>query len=271
MPRWTPDDIAWSEFDPSKLAPELLALVKAACLTEANAAQYTQYLKNVFAGDDAFAETVSEWQLEEEQHGQILGRYAEMADPSFNFAASFKKFVEGYVIPVEVETSVRGSRVGELQARCIVETGTSSFYSAMADATEEPVLKAIAKRIAADEFRHYRTFYDGIGKYQPIEKISLWNRLQVSIGRLKETDDDELAFAYHCGNQPDQPYDHGTCNRRYATLAYGIYQYQHAERATGMILKATGLKPNGWLGRKAADWTWKKLQARSKALAAAAA
>ena len=55
---------------------------------------------------------------------------------------------------------MRGSRRGEMIARCVVESGTSSLYSAIRDASEEPVLKEVAGRIAADEFRHYRLFYD---------------------------------------------------------------------------------------------------------------
>ena len=269
MSRWTPDDIPWAQFDRSKLNPDLLALVKAASLTEYNSGHYTKYLRNVFKGDAEFQTILGDWQLEEEQHGRLLGRYAEMAEPGYNFEATFKAFTEGYVIPIDFDQSIRGSRVGELQSRCIVETGTSSFYSAMAEATEEPVLKEICKRIAADEFRHYRLFLDGVQKYQELERVSFFNRLKVTIGRLKETEDDELAFAYHCGNEPDVAYDHGRCNSAYAAKAYRMYGFHHAQRAVGMIFKATGMKPHGWLGRKVTNWAWKKMQSRSRALQAA--
>ena len=268
MPRWTPDDIHWDRFNPSRLAPELLQLVKAAALTEANAARYTQYLNNVFHDDAELGASLAEWRLEEEQHGHILGRYAELADPSYHFTSTFKTFSEGYVIPVDVDRSIRGSRVGELLARCIVETGTSSFYSALAEASEEPVLAQIARRIAADEFRHYRTFLDGIRKYQPVERVSLLGRIKVSIGRVRETDDDELAFAFHCANdEPGQAYDHTRCNAAYARRAYRIYRVHHAERAVRMIFKATGLAPQGWLARKVSGWAWKRAQARARAVA----
>lgn len=262
MPHWNPDDIPWSSFDGSKLAPGLLSLVKAAALTEYNAGHYTLYLKNVFRDDASFEAMIHEWQLEEEQHGRVLGRYAELADPSFNFEAAFKGFCEGYVIPIDVNESVRGSRVGELLSRCIVETGTSSFYSAMAEATGEPVLQAIAKHIAADEFRHYKAFLEGIRRYQPREHVPLWSRIKVSVDRLRETDDDELAFAYHCGNHLGETYDHDRCNKAYARLAYAMYGAHHAQRAVGMIFKATGLKPQGWLGRRTAQWAWRKMQQR---------
>ena len=58
--------------------------------------------------------------------------------------------------------SSRGSRCGELVARCIVETGTSSYDTALMDAVEEPVLKEICRNIAADELRHYKLFYDHV-------------------------------------------------------------------------------------------------------------
>ena len=53
---------------------------------------------------------------------------------------------------------MRGSRAGELLARCVVESGTCSYYAALRDATREPVLRQICHHIAQDEARHYRLF-----------------------------------------------------------------------------------------------------------------
>lgn len=262
MPRWTQDDIPWDAFDPSRLQSDHLKLVKAASLTEYNAARYTQYLKNVFAGDEDFAVVIAGWQAEEEQHGAILGRYAELADPAYDFATTFDRFRHGYVIPVDVSQSIRGSRVGELLARCIVETGTSSFYLAMAAATDEPVLQSIAKHIAADELRHYRMFLDSMRKHQPVERISLLGRLKVVLERVRESDDDELAFAFHCANEPGEDYVRQRSNTAYGALAYRMYQFPHTQRAVGMVFKATGLDPQGWLSRQTAQWAWRKMQAR---------
>ena len=264
MPRWTADDIPWEGFLPKKLNPDHLMLVKAAALTEFNAASYTTYLKNVFADDADIAAVDSEWQLEEEQHGRMLGRYAEMADPGFKFATAFENFRTGYVIPVDVTHSVRGSRVGELLARCVVETGTSSFYSAIREASQEPVLRELCRRIAGDEFRHYRMFLEAMAQYQKTERLSLLGRLRVAAGRVKESDDDELAFAWHCGNGQGTSFDSDQCNRAYARRAYGIYRYHHAERAVGMILKASGLPPDGWLGRGVSRWAYGRMQARAR-------
>jgi rubrerythrin len=268
MPHWTADDIAWHAFDPGKLDPDLLKLVKAASLTEYNAAQYTVYLKNVFRDDEQFHAALSEWQLEEEQHGRMLARYAQMADPGFDFAAAFKHFTEGYHIPLDVSESVRGSKVGELVARCIVETGTSSFYSALSEASDEPVLKQLCHRIAADEFRHYRTFFDGMERYQQVRPDSLWSRIKVVIGRVRESEDDELSFAYHCANEPGLTYDRARCAREYSGRAYSFYRPHHAEQVVRMTFRASGLPPRGWLSSHVAKWAWKKMQERAGRLAA---
>ena len=269
MPRWTADDIAWDAFDRTKLDRNLLKVVKAASLTEYNAAQYTRYLHNIFQDDPEFADILAEWQLEEEQHGRMLGHYAHLADPSFDFPAAFKKFTEGYQFPTEVAESVRGSRVGELVSRCIVETGTSSFYSALSEATDEPVLKQLAHRIASDEFRHYRTFFDGLDRYQAREPISVVNRIKVVVSRVRETDDDELAFAYHCANEsPDTAYNRERCTREYAKLAYGHYRRHHAEQVVTMAFRAIGLKPRGWLSAQVTKWAWKKMRSLADRAAA---
>ena len=109
-----------------------------------------------------------------------------------------------YKIPVDATHSVRGSRAGELCARCVVETGTSSFYSAIRDAVDEPVLKQICKNIAADEFRHYRLVLRPYGALprraaptpSPADGSASW----VAVTRFQEASDDEIASAYHAGN-----------------------------------------------------------------------
>src|ERR1700733_7282948 len=132
---WTLDDIPWSSFDPSKVEPALLASVKAASLVEYNAPDYVGYLKRVFS--DAPQETldsIEQWGREETQHGVALGRWAAIADPSFDFQAAVARFRAGYKPPhfdSDDHVSVRGSKRGEMIARCVVESGTSALYSAI--------------------------------------------------------------------------------------------------------------------------------------------
>jgi rubrerythrin len=249
MKHWTLEQIPWSRFDPSEVDPEIVKLVKAAAMVEFNGGDYATYLNRVFADDPEFQTVASEWAQEEVQHGQALARWAKLADPEFDFAASFKRFTAGYAIELDVEQSVRGSRAGELVARCIVETGTSSYYAALNEATGEPVLKQICRNIAADELRHYKLFYTYLNRYVEREGLNGWQRLKVTLRRLGESEDDELAYAYFAANHPNETYDRKRFTRAYARRAYAVYRRHHVERGIAMALKATGLAPTGRLNR----------------------
>jgi rubrerythrin len=252
MKHWTLDDIDWTRFDPAKVDPELLRVVKAASLVERNGADYETYLCNVFAGDAEFSAAARAWAAEEVQHGEALARWARLADPAWDFAAAFARFTAGFRPPLDVAASVRGSRTAELIARCIVETGTSSYYAALADAAEEPVLAQVCRRIAADELRHYKLFYDHMKRYQASERLGRWGRVRTGLGRILEFEDDELAYAYFAANAPaDAAYDRKRWGRAYARRAYGVYRARHVERGIGMALKAVGLRGNGRLHRVA--------------------
>jgi rubrerythrin len=251
---WTLDDIPWTQFDPSKVDPDIVKVVKAAAMVEHNGGDYGTYLCNVFHDNSEFQQVARQWAAEEVQHGKALAAWAKLADSAFDFEASFRRFTDGYKIPTEARASIRGSRSGELVARCIVETGTSSYYSALKDVVVEPVLKEICRNIAADEHRHYKLFYDYLRRYLKEENIGRWRRLVVAVRRLRESEDDELAYAYYAANEPpDVAYDRRRCSAAYADRACGLYRSVHVQRGVAMALKAAGLTPNGrlnaWLTR----------------------
>jgi rubrerythrin len=250
MGYWTLDDISWDRFDRAKVDPELLKVVKAASLVERNARDYAAYLCSVFADDPEVLRTTEQWAAEEVQHGMALGRWAQLADPGFDFEGAFQHFIAEIRLPLDATESVRGSRTGEWVARCVVETGTSSMYTALAQAAEEPVLKQICQNIAADEFRHYKLFYSHLKRYLKTERVGFWRRARVAWGRFTESEDDELAYAYYAANhRGDGPYHRQTYVERYARRTFCYYRYGHVERAFAMIFKAVGLKPHGWLNR----------------------
>lgn len=266
---WTLDTIDWQAFDRTKVDPVLLANMRAASLVEANAQDYVEYLRRVFKGDPETMAVLERWGTEEVQHGAALGRWAELADPTFNFAEAFARFRAGYKPEhfVNADGSVRGSRIGELIARCVVECGTSSGYTALRDAVEEPVLKQIAGLIAADEFAHYRLFYD-LMQIQPEAKPPLWKRAWIAVSRVQESEDDELAYAYYCANVPvDQEasvkYDRIACNRAYQTSMLSLYRPSHIESAVGMVARAIGLKPKSRLVKWSSRALWEFVRRRA--------
>ncbi|GBQ17015.1 hypothetical protein AA103193_0188 [Tanticharoenia sakaeratensis NBRC 103193] len=255
----------WAAFDPSRVDPEIVPLVKAASVVERNGKDYAVYLANVFAGDPDFAQAADNWAIEEVQHGDALGRWAMLADPAWDYPAAFARYRDSYKLELDVDASIRGSRTGELIARCMVETGTSSFYTALADATNEPVLKAICKQIAADEYRHFKLFYDHMHRYLRREKLGVIARARIALGRVTESEDDELASAYHTTNEPaDTPYDHGRCIAAYMSRAIGFYQPRHIDRVTSMIFKTIGFNPHGRVRALASKGVYRMMQARRR-------
>ena len=268
---WTLADIPWDRFLPDKVDPEIVCAVKAAALVEHNSGDYVTYLCNVFADDSAFCADVRQWGVEERQHGEALARWAKLADPAFDFDRALARFTTGYRLPLDATVSVRGSQAGELIARCVVECGTSSFYSAIRDATDEPVLKAISHRIAGDEFRHYKLFDTHFRRYQPVARLNVLTRLRIAMGRITEASDDELAMAYWCGNDLSEPYDRIRHSAAYSLRAGRVYRFGHVERAMRMVFKACALNPQGWLSRYSARAAWMIFQRRNQRLSKLAA
>ncbi len=266
MPQWTLDDIPWDQFDRSKVCPELVSLVKAASLVEHNGYDYARYLCEVFADDKAFQTVAHQWAEEEVQHGRALRKWAELADPEFDFDKSFKTFTEGYKLPLNVTASVRGSRCGEMIARCIVEIGTSSYYTAIKDYTDEPALQVVAAKIAADEFRHYKLFYTHLQRYLEIEKLSAFQRFKIVLGRVAESEDDELCYAYYAAHRKsaDEVYDQKKCAKLYMNNVGKLYHRGHIDRMISMAFKTVGFKPHDLFNRMIGRVAWSVLQMRAK-------
>lgn len=258
MKHWRMEEIDWDRFEAAKAAPEVVPLIKAASLVERNGREYANYLCRVFAQDSALCDAIRQWAEEEVQHGEALGKWAQLADPNWDFHVARDRFNAGYSPQHNsAEGSVRGSRTGELISRCMVETGTSSYYTALADACQEPVLKQLCRHIAADEFRHYKLFYDHMRRYQAQEHIGPARRVIIAAGRIGEGEDDELAYAYHCANEPASlAYDRTRCSSAYLSGAMRYYRFGHIERGIGMTLKAVGLPTQGRLPRVCSRMAW---------------
>ena len=119
------------------------------------------------------------------------------------------------------------------------------------------MLKQLCRHIAADEFRHYKLFYDHMRRYQAQEHIGAVRRGWIAIGRAGESEDDELAYAYHCANETaTEPYDRRRCSSAYLAGAMGYYRFGHIRRGMGMALKAIGLPAQGRLSTVVARLAW---------------
>jgi hypothetical protein len=193
-----------------------------------------------------------------------------LADPGFDFARAIARFCDGYRIDFDSGRSRRGSRAGEMVARCMVETGTSTYYAALAEAAAEPVLKEICRRIAADEVRHYKLFRRKLIETLAREPIGFWRRLSIAVRRIAETGDDELACAYHAANEPALAYDRRRCAGAYARGASSVYRRHHVVRGVALIFKTIDLPAKGRLARAASRLAWAIMRYRAVRLVKAA-
>lgn len=271
--RWTLETIDWKAFEKDKLDPEILKALKAAALVEYNAPDYVGYLCNVFRDHADVQALIRQWGEEESQHGLALAAYASQADPSFDFDGAVRRFKQIQGIRQDVDQSLRGSKAGEMVARCVVESGTSSFYTAIKEMTPEPCLKQLMGFMAADEFTHYRLFLETFNRFAS-ELPSVWRRLKIAVGRVSEADDDELAGAFYCANYPADsvtPYRRKTFADAYQRRALMVYGRQHVDRLIAMVAKAGGLDPHGTLTTTAQTVGWWYLKREQRRLERSAA
>jgi rubrerythrin len=247
LARWTIDSLPWEQFDHSKVSPSLLAYAKAAALVEANGHIYIDYLKKVFPEDLQLQADIEKWGAEETQHGRALRAWAEKADPSFDYEKAMEIYQSAFRFP---ESPIRGSQAMELVSRCAIETGTSSFYTAMKDVADEPVFKELCRRIAGDEIRHYNLFYGYLQKSYS-KGVSRWSRLRMLLKRSLEVTDEELCFAYAAANLGEViPSDLPRYANHYLNFLANIFESKHLKHAMAMMGRAAGFNIPG----RFAEW-----------------
>jgi hypothetical protein len=190
---WSIEDIPYGMLVPQRQQAvgdatgddRLFYLVASASFIEITSHLYSHNLVDYFRGDAEVTGWLErEWEPEEMQHGAALKRYVEIAWPDFDWDAAYTTFLELYT-PLCKPERLAGTRTLEMAARCVVETGTASFYRTLASLSAgEPVLARLAASISADEVRHYKHFYAYFLRYRDIDKTSrtavaraLWSRL----------------------------------------------------------------------------------------------
>jgi hypothetical protein len=189
---WSIEDIPYGTLAPRQQAggdargdDRLFYLVASASFIEITSHLYSHNLIDYFRGDAEVTGWLErEWEPEEMQHGAALKRYVQTAWPDFDWDAAYKSFLELYT-PLCKPERLAETKTLEMAARCVVETGTASFYRTLSSlSADEPVLARLASSISADEVRHYKHFYKFFLRYREIDKTSrtavaraLWSRV----------------------------------------------------------------------------------------------
>lgn len=246
--RWAIDEIPFRELDRDLVRHDrhLFYGLVAASFIEITADLYTAGLVEFYRGDDEATEWLSQqWEPEELQHGAALKRYVETAWPEFDWNTAYGGFFAEYSRCCGVD-AYAATRELEFAARCVVETGTATFYRALSDMTAEPVLKRIASLIAADEVRHYKHFYRFFRRYHARERTSRLVVARTLWRRMTEVDAEDGLIAFkHVFRVANpgcefQPGDYRAFRSRTRILARRYYPVPMAVR---MLLKPLELSP----------------------------
>jgi len=250
-PHWKLSDIAWDQFDPSKVDEGVLSALKSAALVEHNSPDYVSYLSAIFSDHPDIVKAIKVWGDEERQHGEALSAWIKKADPDFDFARALEAFKSLYQVDMNDGVSRRGSPAGEMLSRCVVESATSFFYTAIKDQTEEPCLKQICQLIARDEFAHYQMFLSIMNELGG--RPNALSLMKIAIQRIHELGDEELASAFYASHfyghkipESEIPdFDVKVFSSVYESRSVAVYQKDHAYRMSSMIARALGMKPFG--------------------------
>jgi hypothetical protein len=195
---WSIDDIPWHALARERVQGDqrLFEVVTSASFIEITSDRYTRTLVEFFAGDDEVGEWLERhWQNEELQHGRALKRYVETAWPEFDWDAGYRLFLADYGPTCTVER-LADTRALEMASRCVVETGTATFYRALSELSPEPVLKRLAGEISADEVRHYKHFHRYFLRYRESERPSRLAILRTLFNRASDVEAEDAYCAY---------------------------------------------------------------------------
>jgi hypothetical protein len=209
---------------------------------------YTSNLVRYYEGEADLLQWLQQtWEPEEIQHGQALRAYVQAVWPQVDWQQAFDGFCAEYA-PLCNDANLEPSKALEMAARCIVETGTSSFYRALFNYATEPVLCQLLANIKADEVRHFKYFYSFFQRFNQREGNSPRRVAAVLWRRIREirNEDTKLAYKYayraRCGHDMS-PGDFERFHAQMRRWAKQHYPYRMAfEMATQPLPLPQGLK-----------------------------
>ena len=245
---WSIEEIPYHLLDRQQVQDDslLFYIVVSASFIEITSDLYTKNLAAFFCDDPEIVEWLETgWEPEEMQHGASLKRYVQTAWPDFDWEAAYRDFLVEYARLCTHERYA-DTRSLEMVARCVVETGTSSFYRMLTEFSTEPVLKELSAKISSDEVRHYKHFYHYFLRYQEREHQGRAAVFKTLWDRAMEIDDEDAFIAFKhafLARNPGvefQRQDYDDYRRGVRRLGKEHFPY---DMALKMFLKPLGLGP----------------------------
>ena len=193
--RWHISEIDFSRIDIPRIRHkgDLFYLVTSASFIETGSDMYTRNLVRHYSAYPEVAEWLQQrWEPEELQHGLALRTYVETVWPEFDWQTAFDAFFTEYGA-LCTDEELEEDRTLELVARCVVETGTTTYYETLRNLATEPVLADLANRIRTDEVQHYKYFFQYFRELQASQKLSrarIASVLYKRLAEMRESDSD---------------------------------------------------------------------------------
>ena len=208
---WTLDAIDWSRLEPehSRSDPIVYYLVAAASFIETAADLYSTNLTEYFSEPRLRRWLVENWQAEELQHGRALRRYVETVWPELDWQRGYEAFFAEYG-PLCKQEALEARPALELAARCVIETGTATFYTALERRALEPVLRELAGKIRQDEVRHYTHFREFLDVLRRDAEVGRLEVLGALYRRAREAQNEDAYLGFKrawCMRHPDGRFD----------------------------------------------------------------
>jgi ferredoxin len=148
--RWQLAELPWHALEPAAATPELRTLVREMAFSEHATYSATQRFLQSYYDDVELSSWLAVWFYEETRHPHVLARWLH---------ALGERFDDDMVRRGRVSTPFMKSKIGTLVTNLISELTAAHAYAAMASFSPEPLLAAIARRIAGDEARHASAFF----------------------------------------------------------------------------------------------------------------
>lgn len=239
---WRIEDIPYDRIELARIRDreDMLFVLAASSFIEHASDTYAGNLADHYRDEPEIAHWLaSQWEQEELQHGRALRKYVETVWPAFDWERAYAGFFDEYskICGAEGYEATHGL---ELAARCVVETGTSTFYKAIRDLADEPVLVGLAEHIRSDEVRHYKHFLQYFDRYQPRERNSRWRIFGALKRRLVEArhSDAEIGL-WHAFTvvHPHEARDGERFMKMQGRVARMVRDHYPAHQAIKMMLK----------------------------------
>ncbi len=246
--RWSLVDIPYDHIEPGRIAgsQDWFYLLAGASFVETLSDLYTRNLREYYRQNATVSAWLGEeWELEELQHGRALREYVLRVWPEFRWDEAYARFVEAYA-PLCRCDLLGPTPALEMASRCVVETGTSSFYTMIQHASPEPVLSQLAARIRSDEVHHYKYFLRFFREYQKKERVSRWKVLRELWRRVSEADQEDSYLAVKCAyetSNPGQEFGSGDFSHLRKRMSGWVRKHYPFEMAVKMLLKPVALPP----------------------------